>query len=157
MVKFNIMMLLAGLQQALELSVKSEGWTLDFDLTLKPENVDTFSYIPDSERSSYVRHISLAYKIRIDNPNYPVPFICYLFVRNGKASNGAFIRLSSIEIVTVENGEFEPFFKEHFTDMISSRTLEFSSFEEMKHAAREVRLTLAQVIWSKAETFSLPY
>lgn len=143
MYKFNILMLLAGLKQTLE-SNKALP-IVDFDLTLKPEKGDLFIQVPASERSSYLRYVSMVYKIKLARAD-GLSFTFYLFVRNGKEVDGSYTRLSSIELGYIKNNQFTSFFKEHLTDIIHYGSLQFSTFEEMKDAARVVRFVLLQAI-----------
>ena len=145
-VKFNVLMLMAGIEQRLKNFANSFRLNLDFDLTLKPEKADLFTQVPDNQRASYFRYVSMVFRIRIiDTMNSNSSITYYLFLRNGRDSSGAYTRLSSIELGYIVNRQFKSFFKQHFIgDMTKNQigmisSLEFKTFEEMKAAARDVR------------------
>lgn len=155
MIKFNILLLLAGLKQSLEANTLLP--VVDFDLTLKPEKGDLFTHVPASERSSYLRYVSMVYKVKLDRGD-GLAFPFYIFIRNGKETDGSYTRLSSIELGYIKNKQFYSFFKEHFTDMVPSGTLYFNSFEDMKNAARSIREVLLKSIWTQVQIeLSVPF
>jgi hypothetical protein len=107
MVKFNILMLLYGLEQSLsQLAVKANV-DLSYELTLKPEKGDLFTQVPASQRESYLRYVSMVYKITIVNTHHSRgTFTVYLFVRNARSKYGSYTQLSSIELGYIDNKQF---------------------------------------------------
>ena len=158
MIKFNINLLLVALEQSIEALANREGLGYNFDLTLKPEKGDMFTHIPDTQRAGYLRYVSSVYRITFTNHRHTRgTFTIYLFIRNGRDSNGAYTRLSSIEMGYIDNKQFKSFFKQHFIGDINNNqigmidSLEFSSTLDMKQAARDVREILMHAIWTEVD------
>lgn len=155
MVKFNINMLMAGIQQRLEFYLNSIQCSCDFDLTLKPEKGDMFTHIPDTQRASYLRYVSMVYRITLFDKVRRVVQTYYLFLRNGRAQDGSYTRLSSIELGYIENKSFHSFYKQHFIGDMSKNeiglvsSLTFSSFEDMKTEAKSARDIICSAIISE--------
>ncbi len=145
MVKFNINMLMAGIQQYLENLFKSTQGSCEFELTLKPEKGDMFTHIPATQRAGYLRYVSMVYRITLADNARRVVQTYYLFLRNGRADDNSYTRLSSIELGYIENKSFHSFFKQHFIGDISKNeiglvsSLTFPSFEDMKSEAKSAR------------------
>ena len=152
MVKFNINMFIAGIQQYLEFYFKSIQGSCDFDLTLKPDKGDMFTHIPDTQRAGYLRYVSMVYRITLTDNVRRVIQTYYLFLRNGRAQDGSYTRLSSIELGYIENKSFHSFFKQHFIGDMSKNeiglvsSLTFSSFEDMKSEAKSARDIICSAI-----------
>lgn len=154
MIKFNILLLLVSLEQCLNNFASSNSLSFTYELTVKPEKGDLFTQVPVSQRESYLRYVSLVYKITFINPSHSKgSFTFYLFVRNSKADNGSYTQLSSIELGYINNKQFVSFFKQHFLgEMLNVTSLDFSTLLEMKEAVRYVRDTLYSAITT--ETFN---
>jgi hypothetical protein len=147
--------MLAALEQSLSYCAEIENLKLTYDLTLKPDKGDIFTHVPASERASYLRYVSIVYKITFSHPNKS--FTIYLFVRNAKDFNHAYTRLSSIELGYIQNKQFISFFKRHFVnDMLNVSSLEFNTLEEMKAAARTVRDIINMAIYSEVQSCLIP-
>lgn len=143
--KFNVLMLMAGIQQYLENYFTSKSSSCEFELTLKPERADMFTHIPDSQRAGYLRYVSMVFKITINDPSAQVCQTYYLFLRNGRAADNSYTKLSSIELGYIENRSFNSFFKQHFIGDINKNeigllsSLTFHTFEAMKVEAKIAR------------------
>ena len=152
MIKFNINMLIVGIQQYLDIYFKTINVSCEFDLTLKPEKGDMFVHIPDSQRSSYLRYVSMVYRIIITDHARKVTETYYLFIRNGRAEDYSYTRLSSIELIYINNKSFHSFYKQHFIGDVNKNeiglvsSLTFSTFEEMKADARQARDIICSAI-----------
>lgn len=155
MIKFNILMLMAGIQQYLENYFTSRGSSCEFDLTLKPERADMFTHIPDSQRAGYLRYVSMVFKITINDPNARVCQTYYLFLRNGRALDNSYTKLSSIELGYMDNKSFHSFYKQHFIGDLRKNevglltSLSFPTMIEMKGEAKAARDIICSVIISE--------
>jgi hypothetical protein len=138
MVKFELGLFISVLQRRIESSFDAT-----FELTCKPSDTKLFAFIPDNERASYLKHVSVAFRIHFNNPKNNIQNV-YLFFRNGLASDNSYTRLSSIEAGYINSGIFVPTFKHHFIGdlnkniigMISS--FYFNTTEDMHDAVSDV-------------------
>lgn len=152
MVNFNINFLLYGIQWELTEHFNSLNLSCDVELTLKPENGDVFTHIPASQRPSYLRFVSSTYKITITNKALHYSEIYYMFIRNGKASDNTYTRLSSIEICCLDNKSFHSFYKQHFIGDMSKNeiglvsSLTFSTIKDMESEAVNACYTVCSAI-----------
>lgn len=152
MIKFNINMLMAGIQQYLDTYFKSIKGICEFDLTLKPEKGDMFTHIPDTQRAGYLRYVSMVYRITITDHTQRLVQTYYLFLRNGRAVDNSYTKLSSIELGYIENRSFHSFYKQHFIGDVSKNeiglvsSLTFSTFEDMKAEAKQARDIICSAI-----------
>lgn len=138
MVKFELGLFISVLQRRIESSFDAT-----FELTCKPSDTKLFALIPDNERASYLKHVSVAFRIHFNNPKNNIQNV-YLFIRNGLAPDKSYTRLSSIEFGHIENGIFMSNFKHHFVGDMSKNTIgmisgfTFNTKEEMYEAISDV-------------------
>lgn len=135
MIKFELGLFISVLQRRIE-----KDFDATFELTCKPSDTKLFALIPDNERASYLKHVSVAFRIHFNRvSNLIIPNV-YLFVRNGLAPDKSYTKLSSIEFGYIENGVFLSNFKQHFLGDLNNNTigmvssLDFNTKEEMYEA-----------------------
>lgn len=160
MIKFNINLLLAVLQEQVEKSLPAT-----FELTIRPSESKIFNNLPEEERASYLKYVSSVYVINVDR-KASVTNTFYLFVRNSlNKDTRRYTNLSSLELGYIEPHlkTFKSAWKEHFIGDLSKgkigmlSTLEFDDTATMKQAIMDVKSIFMNALNNVLVDTELPF